>query len=88
MLFANDAALTLHTEAGLQQLADHLSPACKEFWLTTILKKTNIMAPNDKSPPSITINGCSPEMVHTLTFLGLTISSPLFPDTEVSSRIT
>ena len=34
LLFADDAALTSHTEAGLQELVDRLSHACKEFGLT------------------------------------------------------
>ncbi|KAI4888924.1 hypothetical protein NFI96_005934 [Prochilodus magdalenae] len=31
LLFANDAALTAHTEAGLQELINCFSDACKEF---------------------------------------------------------
>ena len=42
LLFADDAALASHSEAGLQRLVDKLSHACKEFGLTISLKKTNI----------------------------------------------
>ena len=87
MLFTNDATLALHTEAGQQQLVDHLSNACKEFGLTTSLKKTNNMAQNAKSPLNITINGCCHEMVHTFIYLRLTISSSLSLDAEMSRRI-
>ena len=44
MLFADDAALTSHTETGLQELVNRLSHACKEFGLSISLKKTNILA--------------------------------------------
>ena len=88
MLFANDSALTLHNEAGLQQMVDHFSHACKEFGLTISLKKTNNMAQDNKSPSNITISGCFLEMVHTFTYLKSTIYSSLSLDAEVSSRIT
>ncbi len=44
LLFADDAALASHSEAGLQRLVDKLYHACKEFGLTISLKKTNILA--------------------------------------------
>ena len=44
LLFADDTALTSHSEEGLQHLADKLSHACKEFGLTISLRKTNILA--------------------------------------------
>nr|KAG5692478.1 hypothetical protein BaRGS_005024 [Batillaria attramentaria] len=56
MLFADDAALTSHTEAGLQELVSRLSNACKEFGLTISLKKTNILAQDTDSPPDISID--------------------------------
>ena len=77
----------LHTEAGLQELVDYLSHACKECGLT-ILKKTNIMAQDANCTSNITINGCSLKMVHTFSYLRLTISSSMSLCTEVSSRIT
>ena len=44
LLFADDAALTSHSEGGLQQLVTCFSHAYKEFGLTISLKKTNVMA--------------------------------------------
>ena len=44
LLFADDAALTSHSEEGLQHLVDKLSHACKEFGLTISLRKSNILA--------------------------------------------
>ncbi|GAA6107071.1 uncharacterized protein LOC118407100 [Tachysurus ichikawai] len=43
LLFADDAALTSHTEDGLQKLVCRLSHVCMEFGLTISLKKTNVM---------------------------------------------
>ena len=87
MLFADDAALSSHTEADLQRLVNRLSHACKEFGLTISLKKTNIMAQDADPPPSITGDGYSLEVVDTLTFLGSTVSSTLSLYVEVHSRI-
>lgn len=43
MLFADDAALTAHTEEALQQLITRFAEAYNDFGLTISLKKTNIM---------------------------------------------
>ena len=54
LLFADDAALTSHREAGLQELVDCLSHACREFGLTISLKKTTswhkTLPPHQTSP--------------------------------------
>ena len=63
LLFANDAALASHSEAGLQRLVDKLSHACKEFGLTVSLKKTNILAQDAETTPVITINNTELEVV-------------------------
>ena len=52
VLFADDAALTSHTEDGLQQLVSRLSHAHKEFGLTISIKKTNVMAQDSDHPLS------------------------------------
>ena len=87
LLFADDAALTSHTEDGLQQLVTRLSLACKEFGLTISLKKTNVTAQGTETTPSITIDGCTLEVVENFTYLGSTISSSLSIDSEINSRI-
>ena len=43
MLFADDAALTAHSEEALQCLMSSFAHACREFGLTISLKKTNIL---------------------------------------------
>ena len=87
LLFADDAALTSHTEDGLQRLVCRLSNACKEFGLTISLKKTNVMAQDADSPPSVTIDGYNLEVVENFTYLGSNISSSLSIDYEVNGRI-
>ena len=87
MLFADDAALTSHTEDGLQQLVTCLSHACKEFGLTISLKKTNVMAQGTETPPRIAIDGYTLEVVENFTYLGSSISSSLSIDSEINSRI-
>ncbi|KAI2649254.1 RNA-directed DNA polymerase from mobile element jockey [Labeo rohita] len=57
MLFADDEALTSHSEDDLQQLFSRFSYACKEFGLTISLKKTKVMAQEKDSPPTIAIDG-------------------------------
>ncbi|XP_069981130.1 uncharacterized protein [Penaeus vannamei] len=87
LLFADDAALTSHSEEGLHHLVDKLSHACKEFGLTISLRKTSILPQGAESPPGITIDNTELEVVDTCTDLGSTMSSALSLDDEISSRI-
>ena len=64
MLFADDAAVTAHTEHDLQQLMDRFSHACRNFGLTTSLKKTNVLSQDLDTPPVITIDNYQLEVVH------------------------
>ena len=43
MLFADDAAVTTHTQQELHAPMDRFSQACKDFGLTISLKKTNVL---------------------------------------------
>ena len=56
MLYADDAAITTHTEQELQILMDRFSQACKEFGLSISLKKTYILAQDTTTSPPITID--------------------------------
>ena len=56
MLFADDAAVTSHTEQELQHLIDRFSQACEDFRLTNSLKKTNVLSQDVDTPPTITID--------------------------------
>ena len=87
LLFADDAALTSHSETGLQTLIDRLSQACKEFGLTISLKKTNILTQGAVTAPTITIDNTPLELVESFKYLGSTIASSPSLDMEISSRI-
>ena len=73
-LFANDAALAVHSAEDLQQFMNHFSRTCQDFGLTTSLKKTQVMGQGIHSPPSITISTQELEVVHDFVYLGSTIS--------------
>ena len=87
MLFANNAALTSHTEDGLQQLVSHLSHSCKEFGLSISIKKTNVMAQDSHHPSTKSIDGHTLEAMENFTYLGSTISSTLNIEVVVNNRI-
>jgi len=87
MLFADDAALTAHTEEALQRLINCFARACKEFALTISIKKTNVMGQDVSSIPSISIDDHTLEVVDEFTYLGSTISSNLSLDAELNKRI-
>lgn len=85
--FADAAALTAHTEAALQQLITLFAEACTEFGLTISLKKTNIMAQDVDTTPTITIGDHTLEVVDKFTYLGSTIYNNLSLDLELNMRI-
>ena len=87
MLFADDAALTSHTEEGLQRLISQFAHACKEFGLTISIKKTNVMGQDTPAPPSISIDDELLEVTDHFTYLGSTVSSNLSLDAEINRRI-
>ena len=87
MLFADDAALVSHTEGGLQDLIDRFSSACDAFGLTISIKKTEVMAQNASSAPTISIGDKNLACVDNFTYLGSTISSNASLEAEISRRI-
>ena len=87
MLFVDEAALTAHTEDALQLLISCFAHAYKEFGLTVILKKTNILGQDVSSMPSISIGDCTLEVVENFIYIGSTISSNLSLNTELNQRI-
>ena len=87
MLFADDAAITAHTETALQELINCFAHACSQFGLTISIKKTNILGQDVSTAPSISIGDCTLDVVEDFTYLGSTISSNLSLDTELNTRI-
>ncbi len=84
-LYADDAALQIHTEPTLQRLVGRLAQACGEFGLTMSLKKTDVMSQGIDSPPSIHIGDYDLNPVS--HFWGSTISSNLSLEPEINARI-
>ena len=87
MLFADDAAVTSHSEEGIQQLFSQFAHACNEFGLTISIKKTKVMGQDVPAQPSIYINQEVPENTDNFTYLGSTITSNLSLDKEIDIRI-
>ena len=87
MLFADDPALTAHTEVGLQDLINCFSVACIEFSLPISIKKTNVLDQNVRPAPSISIGDSFLDVVEEFTYLGSVISSSLNLDLELNGRI-
>ena len=87
MLFVEEASLTAHTEDALQLHISCFAHACKEFGLTVILKKTNILGQDVSSKPSTSIGDCTLEVVENSIYLGSTISSNLSLDTALNQRM-
>ena len=87
VLFADDAAVTSHTEQDLQCLMDRFYQACKDFGLTISLKKTNVLGQDVNTSPVITINNYKLEVVQQFTYLGSTISENMSLDAEINKPI-
>ena len=88
MLFADDAAVTNHTQQELQALIDRFSQACKDFGLTISLKKTNVLGQDRMELPAITIDDYELDDVEQSTYyLGSTIANNVSLDSEIDERI-
>ena len=87
MLFADDAAVTTHTQHELQSLMDRFSQASKDFGLTISLKKTNVLGQDTAAAPIITIDDYELDVVRQFTYLGSTMTDNLSLDTEIDKRI-
>ena len=68
-LFTDDAALTSHTQAGIQGLIDRFATACYKFGLTISLKKTNIIGQDVRNFPSINSGDHALQVMQEFTYL-------------------
>ena len=71
LLFADDAAITTHTQEELQRLLDRFSDACRHFGLTISLAKRQVVGQDIKKIPSLFIHNYKLEVVHEFVYLGL-----------------
>lgn len=79
MLFADDTALAAHMETALQRLITLFNEAYTEFGINISLKKTNIMAQDFSTIPTIAISDRTLEVVYKFAYLVFTISYPWIP---------
>ena len=70
MLFADDAAIKTHTQQELQALTDRFSQACKDFELTTSLKKTKVLGQDTMELQAITIDDYELDVDEQFTYTG------------------
>ena len=87
MLFADDAAVTIHTQQELQALMDPFLSGLQGFGLTISLKTTNVLGQDTMELPAITIDDYELDVVEQFTYLGSTITNDLSLDTEIDTRI-
>ena len=87
MLFADDAAVTTHTQQELQALMDRFSQASKDFGLTISVKKTKVLGQDTVELPATTIDDYELDVVEQFICLGSTITDILSLDTEIDKRI-
>ena len=85
-LFADDAAVTVHSADNLQRLMDRLSQACKDFGLTISLIKTQIMAQEIDLRPHVTVLYHELDVVHDFLYLGSAISNSFSLNTELQKK--
>ena len=88
LLFADDAALTSHTQEGLQTMLNNFSSACKEYGLTISIKKTQVMGLNIPAPPELYIDNQLLEAVDIFPYLGSIIAANSSLDPEIKHRIS
>ena len=85
MLFADDAALTAHSEEALQSHMSSFAHACREFGLTISLRTRRPQCPQRSNRRLL--DDYTMEVVGEFVYLGSTISSNLYLDTELDKRI-
>ena len=87
LVFADDVAITTHTQEDLQRLLDCFSEACRHFGLTISLAKTQVMGQDIKEIPSLFIDNYKLQVIHEFVNLGSTITDNLSIDSELNKRI-
>ena len=87
LLFADDSAITTHTQEDLQRLLDRFSEACRHFGLTISLVKAQVMGQDIKEIPSLFIHNYKLEVVHEFVYLGSTITDNPYFDSELHKRV-
>ena len=91
LLYADDCALTAHTQADAQRLFNRFRDAAVHFGLTISLKKTEVLLqPVDRltsTPPVVMAGETALPVVQRFCYLGSMLSSDASIDKDISSRI-
>lgn len=87
LLYADDAALVAGSEEGLQELVTRFGCACKQFSMSVNTKKTVVMVQGANSPPNITLDGATLQVVDSFCYLGSTTEYNLSINKEIDVRI-
>ena len=82
MLFADNAALATHTEEYLQKVMDRFSHVCKQIGLAISVRKTNVMAQDVITPPSINIDNVTLDIIDQFAKSCSTVTSNVSLDAE------
>ena len=91
LLFADDCALTAHSQVEAQQLFDRFAAAARRFGLTVSLKKTEVMLqPADRrahTAPTVRAGDTTLQAVDKFCYLGSVLSSVANIDDDVNARL-
>ena len=91
LLFTDDCALNVSSEAGLQWSMNKLSCVCDAFGLTISTQKTQVMCqppPHTMQPnPRIIVKGNALEIVDKFTYLRSVLPKNVTIDDEVNNRL-
>lgn len=91
LLFADDCALTAHSQDMAQQLFDRFANAAQRFGLTVSLKKTEVLfQPADRgthTAPTIKAGVTVLKSVDRFCYLGSVLSTSAMIDDDVSARL-
>ena len=90
-MFADDCALSAHSESELQCLATCFSSAAKDFSLTVSIQKSVVMhqpaAATCGTEPSLNIDDATLKNAENFTYLGSCLSSDASLDKEIAIRL-
>ena len=84
-LYADDAAITSHSEAGLQSLIDQFPKACNQSYNQSYKPKVTDQAVDSK--PTIKFGDYCSNVVDKFTYLASTMTSNMSLDADISAQI-
>ncbi|XP_013400983.1 uncharacterized protein LOC106166864 [Lingula anatina] len=86
--FEDDLALLSHTHQHIQEKTDILNIFSQQIGLRISKKKTEVMALNIQSPPSVEVEGCILNNTSCFTYLGSIVATDGGTSRDVNNRLT